>query len=242
MTSIFVINLDARPDRMQAASERLGRIDVPFERFRAVEPAELRDHGVTRAAPWLSDGELACVASHLAVYSEVLRRGLEHAVIMEDDVVPGARFARRLAKALSDAPPAWMLLQLGWLQFETFSHRTVSAVTREALGPRVQRFNRLFAGKFRLGTHCYVVSADFARYALANFREVTAPLDLLLADHSSCPPVSSRCYVHLPSIACQDDSPSDLAERSLHRFGFRPRSERPEPLRPDRHFAGGTAG
>lgn len=213
----FVVNLDSRPDRLVTVGRRLRRAGLPFERLSAVTPDQVAERGVRRASPGLAPGELACIASHLEIYDRVLHRGLPVALILEDDVVLSRSFVRQLRWTLVQLPTDWMICQLGWLSTEPLAHRTLSAAGRAILGPLHPRANRLFAGTFRLGTHAYLVTPAFARYALEHFVVASAPLDLMIRDHTACPPLVHRSFVHLPSVAGQDTSESDLDQSPWRR-------------------------
>ncbi|MCE1184755.1 glycosyltransferase family 25 protein [Zoogloea sp.] len=85
---VFVLNLaraDERRTRMQARLDALG---LKAEFFPAVEgrllPSEVLEEG---AQLGLSPGELGCYFSHLALWKEVLARGSEGALVLEDDTV-----------------------------------------------------------------------------------------------------------------------------------------------------------
>ena len=67
---VFVINLDRRVDRMDEIEAELARVELPFERFPAIE----RKPGI-----------LGCGLSHLAVLKEARRRKLKNVLILEDD-------------------------------------------------------------------------------------------------------------------------------------------------------------
>ena len=65
-----MINLDRRVDRMGEIEAELAKVELPFERFSAIE----RKPGI-----------LGCGLSHLAVLKEARRRGLKNVLILEDD-------------------------------------------------------------------------------------------------------------------------------------------------------------
>ncbi len=61
------------------------------------EPGIDRDAAARRLGRRMGDGEFACALSHQEIYRDVLDRGLPGAVVLEDDAVPGAGFARFMA-------------------------------------------------------------------------------------------------------------------------------------------------
>ena len=81
---VFVINLDRRADRIDEFEAEMRAIELPFERFSAIE----RKPGI-----------LGCGMSHLAVLKEARARGLKNVLIFEDDftcLVPKEDFWRMI--------------------------------------------------------------------------------------------------------------------------------------------------
>lgn len=106
----YLINLDARPDRLERSTRILGSAGVPFERF----------PGASYKAPLLSDlynlwvdephvGYYGCLMSHLFVLRKARDEGLENVLIIEDDVVLSDDFAERAPAMLAElmALPSW---------------------------------------------------------------------------------------------------------------------------------------
>nr|WP_221385009.1 glycosyltransferase family 25 protein [Sulfitobacter undariae] len=89
-----MINLDRRPDRLAYVSKQLDSIGLPFERFSAIdgqkEDADLPDiqHELFIINQKKSPvrGEIACAASHIAVWKRFLATDEEYALILEDDI------------------------------------------------------------------------------------------------------------------------------------------------------------
>jgi GR25 family glycosyltransferase involved in LPS biosynthesis len=81
---VFVINLDKDTDRLRRVSDRLMALDVAFERFAGVPPpdkvVEFGDRRINAAIH-------GCSASHASLLELVFQRGLDTALILEDDVV-----------------------------------------------------------------------------------------------------------------------------------------------------------
>ena len=215
----FVINLDSRPDRLATCGGRLRQAGVDFERMPALDPEQARIRDIRRGSPRIKPGELAVVASHLEIYRLMVERGLPHTLIMEDDVLPGVRFRRRLLAGLAGLPSGWMLYQAGWVDLDPLHRRSVSSLARAVVAPIVPSTDLVMAQPFRLGTHCYVASLELARYGLEHFTTPHLASDDLLHDHSQCPPLRGRCFVNLPSLALQDQSPSDIVA-NRHVAGF----------------------
>ena len=88
----FVINLDRRPDRMDALAPRLDALGIAWERLPAtdggvVAEATLQRRFVARGPLGrLGRGDMACTLSHLAALERFLAGDAPAAVILEDDV------------------------------------------------------------------------------------------------------------------------------------------------------------
>ena len=87
---ILVINMDRSTDRLQQISDRLGKLDLIFERVPAISGKMLTSIEKKRINPkrsWLqmNDDEIGCYLSHLKAIRIVADRKLPRAIILEDD-------------------------------------------------------------------------------------------------------------------------------------------------------------
>jgi glycosyl transferase family 25 len=89
----YVINLARSPDRRRHMVEQLARTAVEYEFVEAVDgreldlsDAELFDPAVVGTESY-RPGAAGCALSHLRVYRSIVRAELEHALVLEDDVV-----------------------------------------------------------------------------------------------------------------------------------------------------------
>jgi GR25 family glycosyltransferase involved in LPS biosynthesis len=208
----FVINLDRRPDRLERVATRLDRAGIAFARHAAVTPDGFRGSGIRSANPGLQPTELACVASHFEIYRRVADEQIPMALILEDDVLPVANFGRRVRRALDRVPARASLVQLGWVDLTPVRARPPRSLGRSALANVAPRANVLEPEPFRLGTHAYCVTPAFARVALQTLDPVFAALDEMLRQLTSEPTLAGSCFVHRPSLALQDTSPSDIRQ------------------------------
>jgi glycosyl transferase family 25 len=139
---IYLINLDRRPDRLEAMTRRATGLGLTLERVAAldaaqVEPATLdhwfMDHGPLGEIP---RGDKACLLSHRLAWERFLATGDAHAVFLEDDVV--------LSEAARD-----LLANDAWIP------SPVAVVKLEHYGPKGQRVLlndfRSVAGDFQIG-------------------------------------------------------------------------------------------
>jgi len=92
MICVFVINLAHRLDRRQTMQEQLARVGLVPQFFPAIDGRALSREAVPalREAGELSDGEVGCHLSHLGVWREIAARGVDCALVLEDDVLLSA--------------------------------------------------------------------------------------------------------------------------------------------------------
>ncbi|MBL8545258.1 MAG: glycosyltransferase family 25 protein [Hyphomonadaceae bacterium] len=119
MFSTVVINLDRDPDRLDYMRQQLEREGVTFERFAAIlgaaMPSDLRGYFAPEedGTGFLSNGELGCYASHLAVYEAIADgRIASPALVLEDDVKVPENFRALMDQILQAAPADWDLIRL----------------------------------------------------------------------------------------------------------------------------------
>lgn len=106
---IYVINLDRRPDRLEAIAADLDRLGLPFERIQAIDGRELEDD--LGWEPLLNLAEKACVLSHAKALRRLLSSDHPAAVILEDDAEFGEGLVQ-LSRSIDWWPEDVFLLKL----------------------------------------------------------------------------------------------------------------------------------
>jgi glycosyl transferase, family 25 len=116
--SVFLINLDRDPERLQAMAQQLNRIGLAFERFPAIlgtaMPDYLKRYFLNADGTIASDlklGEVGVYASHLHIHHQVIAQDLRAALVFEDDLEFSDDFVDVLERAL-DYPLDWDLIRL----------------------------------------------------------------------------------------------------------------------------------
>lgn len=216
---IFLINLDRRPDRLTAMTERAAALGLTLERVEAVdaaaaEPAVL-DRWFESSGPLgeIPRGDKACLLSHRLAWQKFLAGGDAHAVFLEDDVV----LSRAAAVLLADG---------SWLP-------PAPVVKLEHYGPPGQRvlLTELRAGPpgFELGrmlsrhtgAAAYILSRDAAALLLAQTR-FALPVDHLLFNPNISPLFPKLAPVQLlPAIARQEQFVGARSDIEATRVGLR---------------------
>lgn len=109
---VFVLNLARCPERMARVKARLDELGVPFERIEGVDDSLMDEtekrRSVSRLGWWccslrpITRGQIGCTLSHQLAYRRMISEGLEHACVLEDDVVLDSHFPEVL-KSLESA-------------------------------------------------------------------------------------------------------------------------------------------
>jgi len=115
--SIYVINLERRPERLSKMLENLKKCKIPIRRFDAVDGSQFEDDYLREFAPTshrpLSKGQVACFLSHRACWLKCLEQDGSVFWIMEDDARIKYIYARHLDKWLQeieDSDPDWDII------------------------------------------------------------------------------------------------------------------------------------
>ncbi|MEP6674898.1 MAG: glycosyltransferase family 25 protein [Ferruginibacter sp.] len=207
---IYVITLKRSPERQQKVNKHFA--NVHFEFFFGVDKMDLDMDQLVQTNvydPVLAKkkhrnnkemflGQVACSLSHRELYKEILAKGYQHVLIMEDDFVPADINMNVLASVTKELPPDWELVYFGYYHNENISfkmkmdqlyYRTLSffkmikwtANQVSRLYPRPFSTHLQKAG-FHNTTHAYAVSAR----ALPKLIETQTPVifcaDTLLTD------------------------------------------------------------
>jgi GR25 family glycosyltransferase involved in LPS biosynthesis len=141
----FCVSLDSRWPAMQ---QRLDRLQIPCNRWRAYLPDQLCED----FAPHMNKYQKACAQSHVTLWREMLRRDVEYAFIMEDDVLFAHDWRENLAALHEVDDPEWDLILLNASE-KVEPEETWTLCQKQWL------------------TGAYIVSKKGARWLLANFPE-----------------------------------------------------------------------
>jgi glycosyl transferase family 25 len=172
---IFLINLDRSPERLALMRAQANELGLAFERVAAIDGTRqlpgwmvaqfLDERGRVRGG--LSEGEVGCYASHLLVFSKIVERRLEAAIVLEDDAILDQDFERMAHAAVRAAPAGWDCIHLS-----TDFKKPAFPVAELGPGRSLVRYRRLPVNS--LG---YVVSLAGASKLLAA-RPRVRPFDL----------------------------------------------------------------
>ena len=132
--SIYLINLDRNPDRLEAFIETYMMSDLRYKQFQRIAAVDgskienIQDHISTQAYQeimqiektgyrtkhyQLTRGAIGCYLSHMKAYDYIGNGGSEYGLIFEDDVRIDPNLLLRLNRLLSGIPNDWDILLLG---------------------------------------------------------------------------------------------------------------------------------
>lgn len=191
---IYVLTLEHTKDRQENVAKVLDGLNWSFfwgtdkkkldmetvKRDGVYDEAKHRETKRTHRA--MSLGEVACSLSHRRIHEDMLEKGYQRVLIMEDDVLPQPENLRRFNEVVAQLPDNWELLMLGYyghkpptlryrLQQKTylalhhlnlFNWGNVSKKYIEELVFKPYSADLYEIGKV-LGAHAYAISASAAR-------------------------------------------------------------------------------
>lgn len=198
---VFLINLDRDAARLASVSGRLRAAGIEFERIAGVNGVQVpgffsADFGQAISASLMSHGEIGCYASHLLAAKQVVDRGLDCAVVVEDDTGYADGAAAVIAAAAGSAPDGWDVISLC-----ARSRRAMLKVADLPAGHSVVRYSR-----YPWDVAGYIISRSGAQKLLAHGVR-TVPFDLQMRQPWS---VGLNSFGVHPSIVYQIEAASSI--------------------------------
>lgn len=177
---IFVINLDKSTERLSHMTSQLDRLGYAWERFPAFGPARVEDTARDLALPLLHGActtpEKGVALSHYAIWNRMIDEGIDHALVLEDDV----HFCHEAKKHLDSINETIASgLQYDIIKIETFLAGIF--VDREGIRLADQ------AGLHRLrsnhgGAAAYIISREGCRKMIERLATADRAIDLVMFD------------------------------------------------------------
>lgn len=173
---VFVISLKRAAERRQSICEHLSSLGVQFEIFEAVDGSTLSDEEVEKLkAPGLkmNRGAVGCYLSHIRVYEQIVQRGYECGLILEDDTRLSKRAAAIIQTGLASRDFDYCFLHSA--PENDRGHVYYDLESRRELGPG------LFAYRLSDGpqtTSAYLLSQAGARRRLECAFPIRAAVDI----------------------------------------------------------------
>jgi len=211
---IKVISLASSAHRRASIRRQFARLETPFEFFDAITPSEALDHvhGYNESEFLLNcgrpatDAEIACYASHLALWRMSAEEG-EPYLILEDDARLDESFLAGLTIAASQ------IRKLGFIRVSLPAVET--SLTLNQLGP----FKIKYCRRVPLLALGYGVSPEAAARLAQAAPTVEEPVDKFIQRfwrHGQPVFALTPPFVHLTSLAYE----SDIGNRTRPKYGL----------------------
>lgn len=173
----LIINLERSSERLAHIRGMFERLDVSFDRFEAVDGAQLAAESIARinaSNRWvrpLVRAEMGCLLSHRACWNLIARGTAPFGAIFEDDV----RLSIGAKPLLRSSD--WIPQNADLIKLETRNRAVVVSRRSLRISPR-HRLVRLFS--FHDGLAGYIVSKRCAQWLYEQTEHCAAPVDQLV--------------------------------------------------------------
>ncbi|XP_015682890.1 probable inactive glycosyltransferase 25 family member 3 [Protobothrops mucrosquamatus] len=227
---VFLINLARRPDRRERMLEALFELEIDPLVVDAIDGRALNSSSIKKlgidllpgyydpfSGRTLTKGEVGCFLSHHHVWKEVVERGLEKSLVLEDDIRFEAYFKRHLAKlmdALERTQLDWDLIYLGRKQVNSDKEEEVVEIPNLVV-PEYSywTFSTAILHRFitKLGAEMFLCNQE-------RFGYINVPM----ASHQTLEEEQTQ-FVHLilEAIGCEDYK-KYFRSRDLRAFSVQP--------------------
>ncbi|KAF1015357.1 MAG: Lipooligosaccharide biosynthesis protein lex-1 [Acinetobacter bereziniae] len=197
----FVISLDSALERRQHIYSEFRRHSVSFSFFDAVTPATAIESAkhlgieLTRIG-FLTQGEIACLLSHVSLWKKMVDEKIEYMTIFEDDV----HFGENIQNFIHDF--FWIPKNVHLIKLEAFDRKVdLSFFPKARVNDRA-----LYQLKAKhLGGAGYILSKQAAEYFLKTIRDLDelVPVDHILFG-CNVKYGKYKAYQMVPAICVQD--------------------------------------
>lgn len=199
----YVISLTTALDRRTHIINEFGKQNVPFVFFDAMTPAQVdalaQKFNVNITNANLTQGELACLFSHICLWQKAIDENLDYIAIFEDDIYLGENADHFLNR--SD----WIPQACGLIKLEHFYSPLVLGKTEKTYSHR--KIKQLM--QRNLGTAGYILSKNMAVILLNYTRSVfllnPEPIDHIMFDHFLFKNSLNKVYQLTPALCVQSN-------------------------------------
>jgi GR25 family glycosyltransferase involved in LPS biosynthesis len=232
----FLINLDRRPDRWLEFNQSSSSLDIPIERFSAVDGQDLPESELRSPSP-----VAACWMSHQEVARKFLESEAEYCLVLEDDLALTEESINALNQLWKMEFEDLDLLQIGFcvsnnqlsnrvvynrqrhivnilLKFKLLSAPLTQRLLQKVYGYKICYLEKLdlsvAVDTFELGTHAYLISRRFAEVMVSFNRPVYLPADLAMMEIVKTAEFQS--FRLIQSLIDQSASPSSISNASAN--------------------------
>lgn len=174
---VFVISLEMNNEKRRThIQNEFEKHNIQFKFFNAITPSQLPEvaskFNINTDNSQLTEGELACLFSHLSLYLYMIENNLEKICIFEDDIYL-SKDSRIVINEISESDLSFDIIKLEkalpYIKTSFFPiHRLKS------------KFNLYSLKSEHLGGAGYIISLDFVKFLFENSQISNQPIDILL--------------------------------------------------------------
>ncbi|MFV2029939.1 glycosyltransferase family 25 protein [Neisseria sp. S1] len=204
----YVISLPQAEERRQHIRNEFDAKNIPFKFFDALQPSfELQQHIVKilprlQDEPNMTDGEKACLMSHLSLWQKCLEEDLPYIAIFEDDIVLGSQAEKFLIDTL------WLEQRFANDAYFLCLETVLRLINLKSTGIQEYQGRQFkFLESSNSGCGAYIISNQAIRLLLQKIHTLSAydlnPVDVLVYDYLNNIPKFSL-YQLTPALCIQD--------------------------------------
>lgn len=183
--NIYVLTLQGATERQKNVEKVLSGLDWQFfwgTDKNNLNMPELLEQGIyddqlhcstKRTHRSMNIGEIACSLSHKRIYQDMLEKGYQRALIMEDDVLPEFDRLHEFSRIIDQLPDDWEVLMLGYY-----------GEKRPALASNIQRVVYLLCHTLKLFNWHKVSKNWINKMCLSDYSEDLYSIGKVLGTHS----------------------------------------------------------
>lgn len=196
---VFVISLEMNNEKRRThIQNEFAKHNISFKFFNAITPSQLPEvtskFNINTDNSPLTQGELACLFSHLSLYLYMIEKNLEKICIFEDDIYL-SKDSEIVINEIANSSLTFDILKLEkslpYIKTSFFPvHRLKS------------KFNLYSLKSKHLGSAGYIISLDFVKCLFKNRAISHQPIDILLFDKLLNN--NFKIWQILPAVCVQD--------------------------------------
>ena len=170
----YVISLSSADQRREHIKQEFDKKEVAFEFFDALTPNTalpfVKSLGLKVDRSCLTDGEIACLMSHVSLWKKIVDENIPYMAIFEDDIYLGEN-AQKLLNHSDWIQTDWHIIKL-----EAFAERTFLSSNYVSIADGTRKVYQLLGQNY--GTAGYILSLVGAKVLLAQIKDaIHLPLD-----------------------------------------------------------------
>lgn len=200
----FVISLATAHDRRQHVKNEFDEQAVSFEFFDAIIPSQVDELAtkfqVNIKNANLTQGELACLFSHVSLWQKAIDENLDYIGIFEDDIYLGEN-VNVFLNSSDWIPDACSLIKLE--MFDRYAHMNMQSL--------IKHHNRVLRklNQIHLGAAGYILSHQMCIFLLDFIKNYTQEQGIVASDHilfEDCLNIeNTNIYQLTPALCAQSD-------------------------------------